>query len=52
MKDIHIGAHINTHSLVFTNPIVKYTTSLCFKDVFNKTTSYLGLVKTFYGFLI
>ena len=24
MKDIHIGAHINTCSLVFTNPIVKY----------------------------
>ena len=24
MKDIHIGAHINTRSLVFTNPIAKY----------------------------
>ena len=24
MKDIHIGAHINTCSLVFTNPIAKY----------------------------
>ena len=24
MKDIHIGAHINMHSLVFTNPIAKY----------------------------
>ena len=52
MKDIHIGAHINTCSLVFTNPIVKYITSLCFKDVFDKKTSYLGLVNTFYGFLI
>ena len=52
MKDIHIGAHINTHSLVFTNPIAKYITSLHFKDVFNKKTSYLGLVNTFYGFLI
>ena len=26
MKDIHIGAHINTRSLVFTNPIAKYIT--------------------------
>ena len=26
MKDIHIGAHINTCSLVFTNPIAKYIT--------------------------
>ena len=52
MKDIHIGAHINTRSLVFTNPILKYMTSLHFKDVFNKKTSYLGLVNTFYGFLI
>ena len=52
MKDIHIGAHINTCSLVFTNPIAKYITSLRFKDVFNKKTSYLGLVNTFYEFLI
>ena len=28
MKDIHIGAHINTRSLVFTNPIAKYITVL------------------------
>ena len=26
MKDIHIGAHINTRSLVFTNPIAKFIT--------------------------
>ena len=26
MKDIHIGARINTRSLVFTNPIAKYIT--------------------------
>ena len=29
MKDIHIGAHINTRSLVFTNPIAIYIT-ICF----------------------
>ena len=51
MKDIHIGAHINTRSLVYTNPIAKYITSLRFRDVFNKKTSYLRLVNTFYGFL-
>ena len=28
MKDIHIGAHINTRSLVFTNPIAKYITKV------------------------
>ena len=28
MKDIHIGAHINTHSFVFTNPIAKYRDSV------------------------
>ena len=28
MKGIHIGAHINTHSLVFASPIAKYITQL------------------------
>ena len=27
MKDIHVGAHINTCSLVFINPIAKYITT-------------------------
>ena len=31
MKDIHIGSHINTCSLVFTNPIAKYITE-CIRD--------------------
>ena len=43
MKDIHIGAHINTQSLVFTNLISKYITSALTKNQKYFTVPYLDL---------